>query len=96
MQLAGEVYEASVVPRERPQRARKPSSWLHGLTGEQPEAELEPEPVVAAIVVIDLRNGAERVEISVTGAEVTPVLARVHNDLDTLSVDSFDEQWGLL
>ena len=52
--------------------------------------------IVAAIVVIDLRNGAERVEISVTGAEVTPVLARVHNDLDTLSVDSFDEQWGLL
>lgn len=98
MRLAAEVYEAAVVPRD-PQRPRRSRGWLARLGTRRRRAaqHLEsPPPVVADIVVIDLRNGAERVEISVTGAEVTTVLARVHEDLDTMSVETFDEAWGLL
>ncbi len=93
MRLAGEVYEAAVVPRRPPGAAGRAVAWLRKSAHlEHPDA----EPVVADIVVIDLRSGAERVDISVTGAEVTSTLAKLHRDLDTLSVSTFDEEWGVL
>ncbi len=94
MQRASEVYEAEVMPREPLRLAARMGLWLHdaGLAAEDRGA----EPVVADIVVIDLRNGAERVEISVTGAQVLATLAQVQSDLDDLSVESFDERWGVL
>lgn len=104
MRLAAEVYEAAVMPRDpdHPDRAGQVGHWLHGLRDKVFRAAppMAPAPggehVVADIVVIDLRNGAELVEISVTGAQVSSTLARMQEDLDTLSVESFDEAWGLL
>lgn len=94
MRVAGDFYEASVVPRGRSARPGKRHRWLHApWNGAEPQPQ---DPVVADIVVIDLRSGAERVEISVTGAQVSSTLAKVHRDLDTLSVETFDEQWGVL
>ncbi|MFV0457705.1 MAG: hypothetical protein ACK5MT_02885 [Actinomycetales bacterium] len=98
MRLAGEVYEAEIVPREHHSgHSRSWPVWLSRWTGgRSDEPAVAPVGVVADIVVIDLRNGAERVEISVTGAQIASTLALVHRDLDSLSVESFDEAWGVI
>lgn len=98
MRRASEVYEAEVVPidLDRHEPAGLPP-WVHKVFGRlRPRRGESADPVVANIVVIDLRSGAERVEISVTGAEVSSTLAQVHEDLDGMSIESFDETWGVV
>lgn len=98
MRRASEVYEAEVVPidLDRGDLNRLPN-WAQKVVGRLRTRHSDPDnPVVANIVVIDLRSGAERVEISVTGAEVTSTLAQVHEDLDGMSIESFDEAWGVV
>lgn len=99
MRRASDVYEAEIVPVDHAQAdaAQHVRAWFDGIADRfRRQPAVADEPVVANIVVIDLRSGAERVEISVTGAEISPTLARVHEDLDRLSVESFDEAWGVV
>lgn len=95
MRLAGEVYEAAVVPRPPLGPAGRAVAWLRNKASFGDDSG-NADPVVADIVVIDLRNGAERVDISVTGAQVSTTLAKLHRDLDSMSVSSFDERWGVV